>query len=140
TRASRSGTASAAISQTSAMLKVRGTAAIGSPCRPPGCCLVGGGSAGQARRRLSTVSRRRVLRVLVEPGADLAPEQLHRLDDDLGRQRVRGGAEGQLVEAQVDPPLLRAGAVVGVADGDEALGGEALDLLGRGLGDLLRPR
>src|SRR3546814_939118 len=51
---------------------------------------------------------------------DLATEELHRLDHDLGGQRVRGGAERELVEALVDPALHAGDAVVGVAGDDEA--------------------
>src|SRR3546814_13978550 len=66
---------------------------------------------------------------------DLATEELHRLDHDLGGQRVRGGAERELVEALVDPALHAGDAVVGVAGDAEATRGQPLDLPGRGLRD-----
>src|SRR3546814_20470257 len=70
---------------------------------------------------------------------DLATEELHRLDHHLGGQRVRGGAERELVEALVDPALHAGDAVVGVAGDDEATRGKPLDLLGRALRDPLGP-
>src|SRR3546814_16291087 len=70
---------------------------------------------------------------------DLATEELHRLDHHLGGQRVRGGAERELVDALVDPALHAGDAVVGVAGDDAAPRGPLLYLLGRGPRDPLGP-
>src|SRR4051794_17341593 len=82
-------------------------------------------------RRCLAVAGGGVHGVEVEAGDDVAPEELHRAHDDIGRQRVGRRAERELVEAHVDPVLHRAGAVVRVADHDEALRRELFDLLRR---------
>ena len=77
-----------------------------------------------------------VHRILVELRDDLFAEQLHRLDDlVLVAMLFVVGLKQQLVGADVDPPLDRLGAVVGIADDDHADLGRLLELLDGRLGD-----
>src|SRR5437763_6531555 len=66
------------------------------------------------RRRFAVLGRR-VHRILVELWQHFLAEELHRIHDRLEWKRVGRRAEGELVDADIDPLLNRFRAVVGVA-------------------------